>query len=318
MKSGLFKNLINVTEKAALSAADLIGSEDKNAIDQAAVDAMRKAFSAINIGGRVVVGEGEKDRAPSFLQEEKVGMKSKHEIDLAIDPIEGTEFVAKNKANSVAVLAAVEKNKLQKVPDIYMEKIITGPEAKGKISLAKTPAENLKAVAKAKNKKVNQLKVAVLERARHEELIKQIKDAGAEVKLIPGIDVVWGIAAAHGNLDIDLLMGSGGAPEGILTAAAVKCLGGDMETKLCPRNEREHKKVLNVGINNSNRIFKLDEMIRGEEILFSLTGVTDGILVDGIQNGVANSIVMQKNEEHEAYVREMKTDYLGLKNLKIG
>jgi fructose-1,6-bisphosphatase II len=317
MRSELFRSLLKVTEKAALAAAPLIGNGDKIAVDQAAVDAMRKTFSQIDIGGRVVVGEGEKDEAPSFMYDEQVGRKKDYEIDLAIDPIEGTEFVAENGPNAVAVLAAVEKGKLLQVPDIYMDKIIVGPEAKGKISLEKSPSENVKAVAKAKGKDISEITVVVLDRPRHQKIVEEVEGIGANIKLIPGVDVIWGIAVVKGMLGIDMLLGSGGAPEGILTAAAVKCLDGDMEAELLPETDEEFQKVNDVGINDVNRIFDLDDLISGEEILFSLTGVTDGILVDGVKKGFTNSILLRKKASPGSYIREIKTDYATLKEMKV-
>ncbi|MFO7818906.1 MAG: class II fructose-bisphosphatase [Halanaerobacter sp.] len=317
MNLELGKNFNRVTEKAALSVAPLIGNEDKMAVDQTAVDAMREAFETISIGAKVVVGEGEKDQAPGFFINEQVGRKNKHEIDLAIDPIEGTTFAAKNKPNSVAVLAGVEAGKMLKVPDMYMDKIVVGPKAKGKVSLNKGVLENLAIVAGAEGKSIDELTVAILDRERHEDLIEQIEDAGAEVKLIEGADLIWGIAAVRGMAGVDILMGSGGAPEGILTAAAVKCLGGYMEAKLCPRHDKDRKKAENLGIDDCGQIFTLNDMIQGDEIIFSLTGVTDGILVDGITDGITQSIVMRRNSEGQSYIREMETDYLVTESLKI-
>lgn len=317
MKLALEKNLSKVTEQAALAVAPLIGKRDKMAVDKAAVDAMREAFTTINIGGKVVVGEGEKDQAPSFFKDEQVGRKRNHEIDLAIDPIEGTEFAARYKPNAVAVLAGVEKGKMLKVPDIYMDKIVVGPQAKGEISLSNSPAQNLLNLAEAKDKSISDLTVAVLDRPRHQDLIYQIKKAGARVRLITGADLIWAIAAVRGRANIDMLLGSGGAPEGILTAAAVKCLGGDMEVKLCPRNEIEINKLRQVGIDNWQQIFKLEDVIQGEEVIFSLTGVTDGILVDGIKNNITQSIVMKRKSESQSYIRKMETDYSIAENLKI-
>ena len=317
MKIDLERNLSKVTERAALAVAPLIGGGDKMAVDKAAVDAMRETFATMNLGAKVVVGEGEKDQAPSFLKNEQVGRKKSYEIDLAIDPIEGTEFAAKYKPNAVAVLAGVEAGKMLRVPDVYMDKIVVGPQAKGKVSLQQSPIENLKNVAKAKNKTVNDLTVAVLDRPRHQELIYQLKAAGANVRLIEGADLIWAIAAIRGMIGLDMLIGSGGAPEGILTAAAVKCLGGDMEAKLCPRNKLEANKILQAGIDNCQQIFELDDMIQGEKVIFSLTGVTDGILVDGIKNKITQSIVMRRKSEEQSYIRKMETDYSIAEKLKI-
>ncbi|MBM7556256.1 class II fructose-bisphosphatase [Halanaerobacter jeridensis] len=317
MKLDLDKNLSRVTEKAALAVAPLIGNKDKMAIDKAAVDAMREAFANINLGAKIVVGEGEKDKAPSFFQNEKVGRKNKHEMDLAIDPIEGTEFAAQYKPNAVTALAGVEKDKMLRVPDIYMNKIVVGPEAKGKVSLDKGVLENLAIVAGAKDTSIDELTVAVLDRKRHQDLIHEIKSAGANVKLISGVDLIWSIAAAKGVAGIDILLGAGGAPEGVLTAAAVKCLGGDMEAQLCPRNKKEKEKMRNVGINNLHKTFTLNEIISGEKIIFSLTGVTDGILVDGIKDNIPQSIVMRRESELKSYIREMETNYSITENLKI-
>ena len=317
MRSGLFGNLSKVTEKAAIAASGLIGKRNKIAVDRAAVDAMREAFATINMGGRVVVGEGEKDEAPSFIYGEKVGIKSKNEIDLAIDPIEGTEFAARDKANAVAVLAAVEKGKLLEVPDVYMNKIIVGPRAKGKVSLLQSTAENLQAVAKAKDESVSDLTVAVLDRPRHEDIINQIKQAGANVKLISGVDVIWGIATAKDEFDIDMLIGIGGAPEGILTAAAIKCLGGGMEAQLSPRNNLDINKIKQFGIDDVDQIYDLDNLVSGEEIIFSMTGVTDGILLSRVKEQKTHSLIMSKSSSGASYIRELKTDHGSVNRLKI-
>lgn len=313
----LGRDLNKITENAALAVSDLIGKANGIEIDKAAVDAMREAFTNINLGAKIVVGEGKKDEAPCFFMDEQVGRKNKHELDLAIDPIEGTEFAAEAKPNAVAVLAGTEEGKMLRVPDMYMDKIVVGPAAKGKINLNKGVLENLAIIAGAKDTSIDELTVAVLDRKRHEDLINQINDAGAQVKLIQGADLIWSIAAVRGIAGVDLLMGTGGAPEGILTAAAVKCLGGDMVTKLCPQNKKEVKEAKKLGINDCNQVFSLNDMIAGDEIVFSLTGVTDGILVDGIKDGITQSIVMRKEAASKSYIREMETDYLMSEKLKI-
>ncbi|GAB6100273.1 class II fructose-bisphosphatase [Halanaerocella petrolearia] len=300
---------VRVTEQAALTAAGLIGKGDKIAADQAAVNAMRKTFATINISGEVVIGEGAKDEAPMLYTGEKVGAGGSCKLDIAVDPIEGTSLVAGGLPNALAVVAAAKKGNLLQAPDMYMKKIAVGPEAKGVIDLTATPTENLKAVAKAKEVKVSDLTVVILDRKRHRDLISEVRSIGARVKLISAVDVAGGISTALDNMAADILMGVGGAPEGVLTAAALKCLGGDMQAQLYPRNQTDVEKALQMGINDISQVFKLDDLVQGDDIIFSMTGVTSGEILTGVQESQTHSLVMNSQADQVGSVRELRTNH---------
>ncbi|WP_041608204.1 class II fructose-bisphosphatase [Halobacteroides halobius] len=302
-------DFVRVTEQAALSTVELIGKGDKIAADQAAVNAMRKTFATINISGEVVIGEGAKDEAPMLYTGEKVGSGGSNKLDIAVDPIEGTSLVAGGLSNALAVVAAAREGNLLKAPDMYMKKIAVGPEAKGVIDLEATPTDNLKAIAKAKGVKVSRLTVAILDRERHRNLITEVRNVGARVKLINAVDVGGGIATALDDMTTDVLMGVGGAPEGVLTAAALKCLGGDMQAQLCPVNQAEVKEALQMGIDDIDQIFKLNDLVQGEDIIFSMTGITNGEILVGVQEGQTHSLVMNSQTDQAGAIRELRTNH---------
>ncbi len=299
MDRNLALEFVRITEAAALASARFMGRGDEKAADQAAVDAMRKAFDSVNIDGVVVIGEGERDEAPMLYIGEKVGRAGQDSppIDIALDPLEGTTICATGGVGSISVIAAAERGKFLHAPDTYMEKIACGPRAKGKVSLDKTPTENIAIVADVLCKRIEDVTVVILERPRHEGLIAEVRKTGARIRLIGDGDVSAGIAPCWDDTGIDLLLGTGGAPEGVIAAAAIKCLGGDFQGRLKFRNDGERDRAVKMGLKNPDQIFKLDELAQGS-VLFCATGITDGPLLKGIRTLPGNranthSIVMR-------------------------
>lgn len=299
MDRNLALEFVRITEEAALACARYMGRGDEKAADQAAVDAMRKAFDHVNIDGVVVIGEGERDEAPMLYIGEKVGRKGPEApaIDIALDPLEGTTICAKGGVGAIAVIAVAERGQFLHAPDTYMEKIACGPAARGKISLDKTPEENIKIVAESLNKEVSDVTVVILDRPRHEKLIQAVRKAGARIRLIGDGDVSAGIAPCWEDSGIDLLMGTGGAPEGVITAAALKCLGGDFQGRLMFRSDEERERASKMGIKDLDKTYRLEELAKGS-VMFCATGVTDGPLLKGVralpgQRAQTHSIVMR-------------------------
>jgi fructose-1,6-bisphosphatase II / sedoheptulose-1,7-bisphosphatase len=281
----LVLEMVRVTEAAAVAASTLIGRGDEKAADAAAVEAMRRAFDTLDIDGTVVIGEGERDEAPMLFIGEKVGGApgTGPKIDIALDPLEGTTITAKAGPNALAVLAAAEEGGLLNAPDVYMEKLAVGPGyPQGIISLSQTPRENVVAVAKHKGVAPNEIIVCVLDRPRHGELIAELRDIGCGIQLIPDGDVAGVIATTNQDTTIDLYMGSGGAPEGVLAAAALRCVGGQFNGKLLFRNDDERKRAYKWGIEDLDRIYLLEDLAKGD-CIFAATGVTDGSLLDGVK-----------------------------------
>ncbi|MEM1036298.1 MAG: class II fructose-bisphosphatase [Pseudomonadota bacterium] len=277
--------MVRVTEKAAIAAETLAGRGDEKAADAAAVDAMRTAFNAVNFQGRVVIGEGERDEAPMLYIGEEVGTGQGPEIDIALDPLEGTTLTAKAMANALAVLAISPRGGLLFAPDTYMDKIAIGPGyPDGIIDLDASPAENLTAMAKHKGVEVSQMTACVLDRPRHAEILDSLRSAGVRVALISDGDVAGVINTTNPMTGIDLYVGSGGAPEGVLAAAALKCVGGQMQGRLVFRNDDERKRADRTGITDYDRKYSLNELASGETV-FCATGVTKGGLVDGVVRG---------------------------------
>ncbi|WP_408954852.1 class II fructose-bisphosphatase [Natroniella sp. ANB-PHB2] len=297
MERELALELVRITEAAALAAAPWMGKGDKIAADQAAVDAMRATFDTVNMEGTVVIGEGAKDEAPMLYTGEDLGAGGDIKLDIAVDPVEGTSLVAKGLPNSLAIVAVAERGHLLNAPDMYMKKIAVGPEAKGVVDLEASPTENLQAVAEAKGKEVSDLTVIILDRPRHEEVVREIREAGARIKFILDGDVAGGIATSLEYTGVDMLIGIGGAPEGVLTAAALKCLGGDMQAQLYSRNKAETEKALQMGIEDIEQIFSIDDLVRGDDAIFSVTGITDGEMLNGVryygEQAETDSIVMR-------------------------
>src|SRR5690606_20659260 len=305
----LVLEMVRVTEAAAIAASGLIGRGDEKAADAAAVEAMRRAFDILPIDGTVVIGEGERDAAPMLFIGEKVGGApgTGPKIDIALDPLEGTTITAKAGPNALAVLACAEEGCLLNAPDVYMEKLAVGPGyPPGVISLAKTPRENVESVAAAKGVRPDQLIVCVLDRPRHAALIAELRAIGCGIQLIPDGDVAGVIATTDEDTTIDIYMGSGGAPEGVLAAAALRCVGGQFNGRLLFRNEEEKSRARKWGIEDLDRIYLLEDLAKGD-CIFAATGVTDGSLLDGVKRrkGVmtTESVVMRASTGTVRWVR---------------
>ncbi|HEV2066873.1 MAG TPA: class II fructose-bisphosphatase [Thermomicrobiales bacterium] len=289
--------LVRVTEAAALLAGRWMGRGEKEAADQAAVDAMRQVLDTIEMEGEVVIGEGEKDHAPMLYYGERVGRAESPKVDIAVDPVDGTRLLALGMPNSICVLAIAERGAMYKWEHIsYMEKIAVGPDARGTIDLNSSVAENLARVAEAKKRKIDDLTVVILDRPRHEQLIADVRDAGARLKLITDGDVAGALMAAMQGTGIDVLMGIGGSPEAVIGACALKCVGGDMQCRLFPRNDDERAIAEQNSIDLA-RIYGIDDLVGGDDVFFAATGITDGELLDGVRYGAegatTHSLVMR-------------------------
>jgi fructose-1,6-bisphosphatase II / sedoheptulose-1,7-bisphosphatase len=279
----LVLEMVRVTEAAAIAASKLIGRGNEKAADAAAVEAMRAALNTLDIDGTVVIGEGERDEAPMLYIGEKVGSGNGPAIDIALDPLEGTTITAKAGPNALAVLAIAEKGCLLNAPDVYMDKLAVGPGyPDGVIDLDKSPTENIRAIAEAKGVKPNEVIACVLDRPRHEKLIAELRDVGCGIMLIPDGDVAGVIATTNPDTTIDVYMGSGGAPEGVLAAAALRCVGGQFKGRLLFRNDDERARARKWGIENLNKVYDLNELAKGD-CIFAATGVTDGSLLSGVK-----------------------------------
>jgi fructose-1,6-bisphosphatase II len=275
--------LVRVTEAAAMAAARLMGRGDKNAADQAAVTAMRIAMNSVGMDGTVVIGEGEKDEAPMLYIGEKIGTGEPPKVDIAVDPIDGTRLLSLGLPNAISVVALAEENSLYNSPGIvYMNKIAVGPAAKGAIEIDQSVDWNLKSVAKAKGMEVGELTVVILDRPRHEQLIRQVRDAGARIKLITDGDIAGAMMTALEGTGVDVLMGIGGAPEAVVSACALKSIGGDMQCRLYPRNPEERQRAISLGA-DLNALLTIDQLVNCENVFVSLTGITNGELCDGVK-----------------------------------
>jgi fructose-1,6-bisphosphatase II len=296
MERNLAMEVVRVTEAAALAAARLMGRGDNIAADQAAVTAMRKALNFVQFKGRVVIGEGERDEAPMLFIGEEVGASDTPRVDIAVDPLEGTSIVASGGNNALAVIAIAEEGGFLHAPDTYMDKIAVGPKAAGAIDITVSPTENLRSVAKALKVYVEDLCVVILDRPRHQELIQECREAGARIKLIGDGDVAGAIATAKDGSGVDLLMGIGGAPEGVLAAAALKCIGGDMQGVLKFRNKEEIDRAKAMGITDMNRVYAINDLA-ASEVMFAATGVTFGDYLQGVRffsgGALTQSVVMR-------------------------
>jgi fructose-1,6-bisphosphatase II len=275
--------VVRVTEAAALSSARWMGLGNEKAADQAAVDAMRRAFDAVPFCGTVVIGEGERDESPMLFIGERVGSGEGTELDVALDPLEGTNIVAQGRANALAVVAIAEKGGFLRVPDTYMEKIAVGPKAKGAVDLSLSPEQNLHNIADAMKCYVEDLTVVILDRPRHADLIRAVREAGARIKLIQDGDVSAAIATGFPETGVDVLLGIGGAPEGVLAAAALQCLGGDMQGRLKPHNDQEVERARKLGLKDIDRIHRISDLAKSGDVMFAATGVTDGDLLRGVR-----------------------------------
>ena len=288
-------DFVKVTESAALAASRWMGRGERDLADGAAVERMRESLNAMSISGRIVIGEGERDEAPMLFIGEEVGGGG-FEVDIAVDPVEGTNLVANGLPNSIAVMAISERGGLLNAPDTYMKKLAVGPKAAPYVHIDATVRDNLEAVANALEKPINDVTVVILDRPRHAELIAQVREVGARIKLISDGDVDACIATAVPGTGVHVAMGTGGAPEGVLAAAALKCLGGNFMGKLEFRNADEIERAKAMGFGESNRLLTIDDLIKGEHVVFCATGITDGDLTRGVRffgnNARTHSVVM--------------------------
>lgn len=311
MESDLSLEFLRVVEQAAIACAQTMGQGDRNGSDRVAVEAMRRVMDSVPIDGTIVIGEGERDEAPMLYIGEKVG--SAHslrggasplgypQVDIAVDPLEGTNLCATGAANAIAVLAASNRGGLLHAPDLYMEKLVVGPSSKDHVSLDAPVHENLKAIASCLGRRVEDLVIVVLERPRHEQLIDQIRATGARIRLIGDGDLSAGIAAAVVGSGIHAVMGTGGAPEGVLTAAAMRCLNGEIFARLVVNKPEHEDRCRAMGITDFRRVYRAKDLAPGSRIIFAATGVTDGSLMRGVRffgDGVRTSSLIMQNEPH--------------------
>jgi fructose-1,6-bisphosphatase class II len=274
---------VRVVEQGAIAAARTMGQGDRKYADQVAVEAMRREMVTLDIDGTIVIGEGERDEAPMLFIGEKVGKAGSVAVDIAVDPLEGTNLCATGANNAIAVLAASEKGGLLNAPDIYMEKLVVGPSSKGRVDINASPEQNLKAIAKCLNREVHDLVVIVLDRPRHEKLISEIRKAGARIRLIGDGDLSAGITAAVSGTGVHAVMGTGGAPEGVLTAAAMRCLNGEIQGKLVLTKPADAERLKKMGITDLNKVYRTEDLAPGKNVIFAAAGVTDGSLLKGVR-----------------------------------
>lgn len=296
MDRNLALEFVRVTEMAAIASARWMGRGDEKAADQAAVDAMRAMLDTIEFRGTVVIGEGERDEAPMLYIGEKVGSGNGPALDLALDPLEGTTVCAQGAGNSIAVLAVAQEGNFLNAPDTYMQKIAVGPEGKGVVDITEGVRENLLRLSEAKNCRPGDLTVVILDRPRHREIIQEVREVGARIRLIGDGDVAAAMACCEETSGIDMLLGIGGAPEGVIAAAALRCLGGDFQGILKFRNDGEKERALSMGVTDLEKIYNIEELAAGN-VMFCATGVTDGTLLKGVhfqsQGARTHSIVMR-------------------------
>lgn len=307
MDRNLALEFVRVTEAAALAVGPWIGRGNEMEADRAAVESMRKAFDSIRFDGTIVIGEGERDEAPMLFIGEKVGPGEGPEIDIACDPLEGTAITALGRSEAIAVIAAAEKGNFLHAPDTYMYKIAVGPRAKGAIDISKPATWNLQEIARASGKRVNDLMIIILDRPRHAELIAEVRETGARIRLIGDGDVSAAVAAATDSTGIDALIGTGGAPEGVIAAAAMQCLGGDMQGILMFRNDDERARAKTMGITDFNKVYRLEDLARGK-VMFVATGITNGSYLNGIRyelGGARTHSVVMRSET--GTVRDIRT-----------
>jgi fructose-1,6-bisphosphatase II len=312
MDSNLSLEFLRVVEQAAIACAHTMGQGDRHKSDQVAVEAMRRVMDTVPIDGTIVIGEGERDEAPMLYIGEKVGMvHAAHvngprpirysEVDIAVDPLEGTNLCATGAANAIAVLAASDKGGLLHAPDLYMEKLVVGPSSKDHVSLDAPVADNLKAIARCLERTVEDLVVIVLDRPRHEQLIDDIRSSGARIRLIGDGDLSAGIAAAVVGSGVHAVMGTGGAPEGVLTAAAMRCLNGEIFARLVVTKPEHEERCRAMGITDFKKVYRSKDLARGDSVIFAATGVTDGTLMRGVRffgDGIRTSSVVMQNQPH--------------------
>jgi fructose-1,6-bisphosphatase II len=296
---------VRITEAAALASARFMGRGDRRAADQAATEAMRAAFDDLDVSGEVVIGAGERGQAPILFVGERVGRTGAMEIEIAVDALEGTRLCATGAANAISVMAMGPKGSLLRAPDMYMEKIAVGPDARGAIDITRDPRTNLRAVADALGKYVEDVTVVILDRPRHERLIREVREAGARIKLIGDGDVSAAINACLPDTGVDMLMGIGGAPEGIISATALRCVGGDMQGRLLYASDADRERARALGIVDEGRIFGMEDMARGD-VMFAATGVTNGDFLKGVRfegdGAFTQSVVMRSRTGTVRYI----------------
>jgi len=327
MDSDLSLEFLRVVEQAAIASAHTMGQGDRHGSDQAAVEAMRRELDTTAIDGTIVIGEGERDEAPMLFIGEKVGIaalkasagRKLPEVDIAVDPLEGTNLCATGSANAIAVLAAAPKGGLLHAPDLYMEKLVVGPSSKHAVDLDAPVADNLKAIARCLSRSVDDLVVIVLERPRHEKLIADIRATGARIRLISDGDLSAGIAAAVVGSGVHAVMGTGGAPEGVLTAAAMRCLNGEIFARLVVSKPEHEARCKAMGITNTRRVYKSEDLASGDAMIFAATGVTDGTLLKGVrffgEGTRTSSLIMQTHPKRIRFVDSIHVE--GMINAKI-
>jgi fructose-1,6-bisphosphatase class II len=308
MEEHLSLDFLRIVENAAIAAARTMGFGDRHKADEVAVEAMRTTMDEVEMDGTIVIGEGERDEAPMLYIGEKVGLHNRAPralfpvVDIAVDPLEGTNLCATGAPNAIAVLAASEKGGLLHAPDLYMEKIIVGPACKGAVELDAPVADNLRSVAKRLDRDVEDLVVIVLDRPRHEQLINDIREAGARIRLIGDGDLSAGISAAVVGTGVHMVMGTGGAPEGVLTAAALRCLNGQILARLVVTKPEHQERLEKMGVNDPKRVYDTEDLAPGRKIIFACTGVTDGNLLKGVRffgDGVRTSSVILTFDERQ-------------------
>jgi fructose-1,6-bisphosphatase class II len=300
-RDDLSLEFVRVVERAAIAAARTMGQGDRKYADQVAVEAMRQEMETLDIEGVIVIGEGERDEAPMLFIGERLG-KGGDPVDIAVDPLEGTNLCATGAPNAIAVLAASEKGGLLNAPDIYMEKLVVGPSSRGKVDINASVEQNLKAIAGALDREVNDLVVIVLDRPRHERLIADIRKAGARIKLIGDGDLSAGITAAVVGSGVHAVMGTGGAPEGVLTAAAMRCLNGEIQAKLVLTKPADRDRLKKMGIDNLERVYKTEDLAPGKNVIFAACGVTDGSLLKGVRyfgDGIRTQTLVMMTVPHQ-------------------
>ncbi|WP_074950633.1 class II fructose-bisphosphatase [Alicyclobacillus macrosporangiidus] len=298
MDRELALEIVRVTEMAALSCARWMGRGKKHEADEAATSAMRAMFDTVQMDGTVVIGEGEMDEAPMLFIGERLGTGAPPAVDVAVDPLEGTNILAKGLWNAMAVVAVAPKGSLLHAPDMYMDKIAVGPKAKGRVHLDASIEENLRAVAEATDKDISDVVAVILDRPRHQHIIEQVRAAGARIKLISDGDVAAALNTAFDETGVDILFGQGGAPEGVLAAAALKCLGGELQGRLMPEDEAQLERCRAMGIEDVRKVLMMDDLVKGDDAIFAATGVTDGELLRGVRfigksRAKTHSIVMR-------------------------
>ena len=300
-REDLFLEFVRVVEKSAIAAARTMGQGDRRYADQMAVEAMRKEMESVDMDGTIVLGEGERDEAPLLFYGEKVG-RGGDAVDIAVDPLEGTNLCATGVNNAVTVVAATERGGLLNAPDVYMEKLVVGPSSKGKVDIKAPVEETLKTIARCLDREVHDLVVVVLDRPRHEKLIADIRKAGARIRLISDGDLSAGISAAVVGTGVHAVMGVGGAPEGVLTAAAMRCLNGEIQARLITTKPADKERLKKMGIDNLDRVYKTEDLAPGKNVIFAACGVTDGSLLKGVRyfgDGIRTQTLVMMTIPHQ-------------------